>query len=271
MLEFSLLLSVYKKEKSEHLKECFESIVVQTVTPTEIILVEDGPLTDALYAEIERARHYFPSLKTIPLEKNVGLGKALNIGMDACKCDIIARMDTDDICKRNRFEMQLAFLTEHPEIDVVGAWIDEFVGSVNNVVSTRRVPETNKEIYEFGKRRNPINHPVAMFRKKAVEKAGKYQSFSLFEDYYLWVRMLQQGCLFYNIQSSLLFFRRSPDLFRRRGGFAYILKEIRFQQLLYQKNYISLSLMVKNIIIRFCVRIAPNWARDLLYLKCLRK
>lgn len=270
MLEFSLLLSVYNKEKSEHLKECFESIAVQTVAPTEIILVEDGPLTDELYAEIEKVRHHFPCLKTIPLEKNVGLGKALNIGMDACKYEIIARMDTDDVCVKNRFELQLSFLEKHPEIDVIGAWIDEFVGNVGNVVSTRRVPETNQEIYQFGQRRNPVNHPVAMFRKKSVETAGKYQSFSLFEDYYLWIRMLQCDSQFYNIQQPLLYFRRSSDLFKRRGGFAYVVKEIRFQQMLYKMRYISKPLMLKNIMIRFCVRICPNWLRDMFYLKCLR-
>lgn len=270
MTSFSLLMSIYEKEKVEYLRECLESIATQTILPTEIILVEDGPLTYELKSEISKAKKNFPNLRTIPLEHNCGLGKALNVGMEHCQYDIIARMDTDDICVSNRFEMQLAFLREHPEIDVVGSWIDEFVGSTNNIVSTRRVPETNKDIFEFGKRRNPMNHPTVMFRKQAVEKAGLYQPFPMFEDYYLWVRMLQNGYKFHNIQHSLLLFRRSADLFKRRGGFSYIPKEIRFQIVLCKRKYISSWIMLKNIAIRSCVRIFPNKLRDLFYLKCLR-
>ena len=145
-------------------------------------------------------------------------------------------MDTDDIAKPDRFEKQLAIFLEHPEIDVVGAWIDEFEGEVSNVLSMRKVPEQHENILRFAKGRCPVNHPVVMFRKSAVLKAGGYKHFPLFEDYYLWVRMLMNGARFYNIQESLLFFRFSPDMFRRRGGWRYAVTEVRLQTLFYKRS-----------------------------------
>ena len=127
-------------------------------------------------------------------------------------------MDTDDIAMPERFEKQLAVFKKYPDIDVVGAWINEFEDNVSNIKSVRKLPELPDDIRQFAKRRNPINHPVVMFRKSAVLAAGGYRHFPLFEDYYLWIRMLMNGAKFYNIQESLLYFRFSPEMFKRRGG-----------------------------------------------------
>lgn len=113
----------------------------------------------------------------ISLSTNQGLGKALNEGLRHCSYDLVARMDTDDIAKPDRFEKQLAIFLEHPEIDVVGAWIDEFEGRVSNVLSVRKVPEQHEDILRFAKGRCPVNHPVVMFRKSAVLKAGDISIF----------------------------------------------------------------------------------------------
>lgn len=270
MKEFSLLMSVYKHEKAEHLKMCFDSIYQQTLLPTEIVLVEDGPLPSDLYQEIEKEELRFSSLRRIRLEKNQGLGIALNKGMQACSYDIIARMDTDDICIPERFEVQIDYLQEHPEIDVLGAWITEFDHDPTNTIAVRSLPEQHEDIYKFGMKRNPINHPVVMFRKQSVIDAGGYQPFPLFEDYYLWARMLKQGCRFYNLQRSLLLFRRSPEMVRRRGGLTYAHNEIQFQKKLHEIGYISFTCLIMNIARRYGVRIAPNWVRSLIYKYLLR-
>ena len=186
---FSVLLSLYHKESPLFLRQSLTSIFTQTLLPIEVVLVEDGPLTDELYAVIKEFTSQHPELKVISLPTNRGLGKALNEGLKHCSYDLVARMDTDDIAKPDRFEKQLAIFLEHPEIDVVGAWIDEFEGEVSNVLSMRKVPEQHENILRFAKGRCPVNHPVVMFRKSAVLKAGGYKHFPLFEDYYLWVRM----------------------------------------------------------------------------------
>lgn len=270
-MKFSVLLSIYSKELPTLLQQCFNSILNQTLLPDEIILVKDGPLTNELDSVIAEYSSLMPMLKIIPLNENQGLGKALNEGLKHCSNDLVARMDTDDICKPNRFEKQINIFKENPEIDVVGSWVDEFIDTTDNVLSVKKLPKNHNDIFKYGKSRNPINHPSVMFRKSAVISAGGYQHFPLFEDYYLWVRMLLNGAKFYNIQESLLYFRASEKMFMRRGGFSYAKIEVKFLWKIHTLGYIGILSTFKNIIIRFTVRIMPNSIRGWAYKKLLRK
>lgn len=234
-------------------------------------MVKDGPLTKELDTIVSDYERRYPILKVVALTQNQGLGKALNEGLKHCSYDLVARMDTDDIAKPSRFEKQICVFNEHPEIDICSAWIDEFEGDISHITSTRKVPEKRKEIIQYAKSRCPINHPVVMFKKCAVLAAGGYQHFPLFEDYYLWIRMLANGAKFYNIQESLLYFRFSPAMFKRRGGWKYAMDELHFQSLLRQKKFISWSTYIKNVVIRLVTRLMPNWLRAFVYKKMLRK
>jgi glycosyltransferase involved in cell wall biosynthesis len=270
-LNFSVLCSLYYKESPYALRESLDSIFAQTLMPNEVVIVKDGPLTDELEKVLEDYAGRYDIIKIVPLEKNVGLGAALNEGMKHCSYELIARMDTDDIAKENRFEEQIKVFKETPELDVVGAWIDEFEGDISNVTSIRKLPENHDEIFMHGRDRCPINHPVVMFKKSAVISAGGYKHFYLFEDYYLWVRMLVNNAKFYNIQKSLLYFRLSPDMFQRRGGLKYARSEAKFEKAMYDLGYISFFRMSYNIIVRFIVRIMPNGLREWVYKKVIRK
>lgn len=247
-----------------------DSIFTQTTCPDEVILVEDGPLGSDLNDIISEYSAKYPTLKIIPLPTNQGLGKALNEGLKHCSYDIVARMDTDDIAKPDRFEKQLAVFEKYLDIDVVGAWIDEFEDDISEVKSVRKLPELPDDIRQFAKRRNPINHPVVMFRKSAVLAAGGYQHFPLFEDYYLWIRMLMNGAKFYNIQESLLYFRFSPEMFKRRGGWRYVISELHFLQKMRQMHFISFSEFMQNLFVRFSIRLIPNSLRAIIYTKLIR-
>ena len=167
-MAFSVLISVYQREKPQYLEQALESLLEQTLLPTEVVIVEDGPLTDGLYAVIEAFKTRFAATVSVVLPRNVGLGLALNHGLKECHYPIVARMDSDDICKPRRFEKQLEILRTHKEIDVVGSWIDEFLGTKENIISTRKVPETHQEILHFARYRNPMNHPTVMFCKRVV-------------------------------------------------------------------------------------------------------
>lgn len=269
-MNFSVLLSIYGKEKSVYFLECLESLLSQTLLPDEIVLVKDGPLTEELECIIENVQDIFPFFKIVSLPTNKGLGIALNEGLKHCSYELVARMDTDDVAKSDRFEKQIAIFYAHPELDVVGAWIDEFEGTIGNVISIRKLPEKHEDICQFARKRCPVNHPVVMFRKSAVIAAGGYQHFSSFEDYYLWVRMLLNNARFYNIPESLLYFRFSPGMFRRRGGWKYAQDEFRFQRMLWKRGFVGFPCLIQNIWIRFIVRIIPNKIRIFLYKKILR-
>lgn len=270
-MKFSVLLSLYYKENPVYLSQSLDSIFHQTLRADEVILVEDGLLTQDLDEVVSRYKKEYPELKVIQLENNCGLGKALNEGLKHCSYDLVVRVDTDDICKNERFEKQVLFMIEHPDIDVCSAYIDEFDENTENVCSTRSLPENHAEIYKFGQRRNPINHPVSVFRKHVIEDAGSYQHFWLFEDYYLWARLMVKGAKFHNLPEPLLYFRRSAQMIKRRGGIKYAWTEIKFQFTLHKIGYISLATMIENILIRLGVRIAPNWLRGVIYSKLLRK
>jgi len=269
--DFSVLLSVYQKEEPEFLYCSLRSIWDdQTLRPTEIVLVKDGPLTPELDAVIDDFQQTAP-LTIVPLEQNSGLGIALNEGLKHCSHKLVARMDSDDVSKSERFARQIEFMKEHPDIAVCGSWIDEFIDSMDIVVSQRRLPETSAELAAFGRKRNPLNHPTVMFRKSAVEAVGGYEHFPLFEDYWLWARMLTAGYSIHNIQESLLWFRTSADVYRRRGGWRYAITELKFQNGLRKIGYISIVDMIVNCSTRFYVRLLPNFLRRTLYNKVARK
>lgn len=270
-MPFTVLISVYYKEKAENLQQCLDSVFRQTLPPDEVVLVEDGPLTPELDAVVDSFCRDHQELKVVKDPINQGLDVALNNGLRQCTYDLIARMDSDDISMPRRFEKQVGYMEQHPETDVVSAWIDEFTTDPRHIISTRKVPETNKEVYTFGQKRNPVNHPVSMYRRKAVACMGGYYHFPLFEDYYLWVRMLINGYHFHNLQESLLYFRRTPDLYRRRGGWGYAWVEMKFQLTLHDMGYISLWRMVSNLFVRSSVRVMPNRLRGWFYTLFLRK
>lgn len=266
---FSTILSVYFKENPKHLIQSLESIINQTLKPSEIVIVEDGILNKDLYDVLDVYEQKYSFIKRIPLKNNVGLCKALNKGLKYCSNDLVARMDTDDIAYPTRFEKQVKFMTEHPEIDACSSWIDEFIDSTDNIVSTKKLPETNEEIIKYAKHRSPLNHPAVMFRRKAVMAVNGYSGFP--EDYCLWVKMIMNGSKMYNFQESLLYFRYSPDMIKRRGGWKYAKDDFKSQKQFYKMGFIGLGTFIYNITIRVTVRMIPNGFRDFIYKKFLRK
>lgn len=270
MENYSVLMSLYYKEKPQHLQEALLSIFHQTTPSNDIVLVEDGIIDGDLEAVVEAFEIAHPELHVMRFKENRGLGYALNDGIKICQNELVARMDTDDICKPYRMERQLTVMTKHPEYGMVSSWIDEFVEDKEHVTSIRKLPEHPEEVAAYGKRRCPVNHPTVMYRKSEVLKAGGYQTKYFPEDYFLWIKMLMNGCQIYNIQESLLWFRYNPDTFARRGGWKYACDEVKTQWNIYRMGFINTAELAGNIAIRFTMRIIPNWLRSVIYKKLLR-
>lgn len=271
-MKFSVLLSVYAKEKPVYLEQALESVLNQTLMPNEIVLVEDGPLTSALYMVIERYEKTYDSFfRRVPLKKNVGLGRALNQGVLECQYPFIARMDTDDIAKLDRFEKQVEAFRTNPELSLVGGWIEEFSDSPNEITSIRSVPLSHQEIVRYAKRRNPINHMTVMFRRQAVLEAGNYLPMALSEDYYLWYRLIEKGFLLCNLPDILVSVRGGKEMIARRGGFQYWQSERELQNIFLASGFISRREYLQNIAVRFVARMIPGGIREFLYRKLLRK
>lgn len=210
--KYSVLMSLYKKEKPEYLRIAIDSMLNQTVAPDEIVLVEDGPLTDELYAVLDE----YPMLHRVKNEINLGLGLALNVGLKECRNELVARMDTDDCSKPERCEKQLQRFLEKPYLAIVGSHIDEFVDDISNVISQRIVPITYEEIFKFAKKRSAFNHPAVMYSKTAVLENNGYADLKRNQDVDLFGRMLFNGYKAENIDEALLWFRSSDELANRR-------------------------------------------------------
>ncbi len=267
-MSFSVLMSLYAKERPDFLRQSLESVFAQTLPPDEVVLIEDGPLTEELYSVVEEYSKNHHELRVVALPINGGLGNALNEGLKHCTYELVARMDTDDIAKPNRFQKQVHFMVAHPEISSCSAWIEEFIDSVDNIVLIKKIPETNEEILNYGKSRCPINHPAAIYRKSAIIESGGYGPFP--EDYYLWGRMLTKGYKLHNIQESLLYFRSSKDMYKRRGGWKYYRAMLKLQKEFYAIRYTSYPEYLRNITIRTVVALLPNSIRSFIYKTFLR-
>ena len=267
-----MLMSVYIKEKTEFLERALESIYNQTLKPKEVILVKDGLLTEELETIISKEIRKFNEsnidFTCIQLEKNMGLGTALQTGLEKCYCDYIARMDSDDIAVSDRFEKQVNYIKKNPQISVVGGYINEFIEE-GKIIRTKTMPLKYKELYKYGKYRNPLNHMTVLFRKKDVIDSGGYQPMKGLEDYYLWSRMLAKGYKISNIDKVLVN-ARLGDFSNRRGGIGYFLTYVKLRKTQNKLHYTNILEFIIGVMFTAVITLAPNSIRGGLY-KVLRK
>lgn len=269
---FSVLMSVYKNERAQYLDASLKSIENQSIIPNEIVLVEDGPLTKGLYEIIDTHRIKFgEGFKVVVLNKNQGLGNALRIGTKYISTNWIARMDTDDIAVPNRFELQLREIEKNPQLAVIGGQVDEFEGSIDNIVGKRTVPCSQVDIYKFIKWRSPFNHPTVMINKTMLEKVGGYENKGKLEDYFLWAKIIAKGYAVRNLPQVLVHMRVDSGMYNRRGEFKNLKPIIELRNFLYKnglvtltERYIGNTIMIMNIII-------PSKLRKVIYELFLHK
>ena len=219
-MNYSILQSVYKSDNPEYLRLSIESMLLQTVPSDDYVIVEDGPLTEELENVIAGFERSHPEMKVVRLETNVGLGKALNAGFEACRNELVARMDSDDISVPERCERLISCFEADPSLDIVGSHVREFVDTPENVVGERRVPIDNASIRRYLRRRDPFNHPAVMFRKSKVLACGSYGDYRKNQDTDLWFKLMGHGCKGANVDDYLLFFRFDEGTYRKRKSWA---------------------------------------------------
>lgn len=270
--EYSVLMSIYAKERPEWMRFAVCSMLNQTVPPSEFVIVEDGPLTDGLYEVIHEFNESYPDLfKIISYPKNRGLGYALREGITACSRSIIARMDSDDWACPERMETQLS-LMEESNLDMVGSQVVEFIESPNEPVALTNLPEEHDAIVSYSRRRNPFRHPPMTFRREKIIEAGSYSpEFFYFEDWDLFNRMLAIGCRSANVHSPLVAMRVSSDFYARRGGVAYLRHAWHFKYAQLRCGWFSLTDLIVSFLPQAIVCLMPNSFREFVYKRLLRK
>ena len=255
-MNFSVLISIYRKENPIWFREALDSVFAQTIQPTEIVLVEDGPLTPELDAVIDEYQKKYPIFNIVKNEANLGLGLALRKGVEASKTDILVRMDTDDIITKHRFERQLVMIEQG--YDVVSCWAQLFMGDFDNIIAVKTRPEKHKDILKLAHRRSPICHAGTVFRKSALMKAGNYQHCKLYEDYHLVARLIMSGAKFYNCQEVLYYVRVTPEQMNRRSGLNYLKTELQFFKEFKNMGFFNTKDYLINSFIRIVVRLMPS-------------
>lgn len=272
MQNFSVAMSVYKNDNPADFVLAIYSIYNQTCQPDEIVLVIDGPIPDDLHNKIDAIKEEISILKVIPFLENRGHAAARQGGLENAKNELVAIMDSDDIAEPTRFEKQLQILEENPELTVCGSIIHEFIGTPNNLVGTRTVPETDAEIKNYLKSRCPMNLQTVMYRKSKVMEVGGFIDWFCEEDYYLWVRLALAGHFFYNYQESLVNVRVGKEMYQRRGGWKYFKSEAKLQCFMLKHRVIGLPRFIFNVTGRFAVQVVmPNNVRSFVFQKLFRK
>lgn len=270
--DYSIIMSIYNKVKPEYLEISLESVFKQTKMTTQFIIIKDGKLTEEQESIVDKyLNKYKDIIEIYEFKENVGSGKAYNKGIELCKNDWAAIMDSDDYILENKFEKQLKFLNENKGIDAIGTNAVEFLGEIDNIVSTRIMPEKHKEIDEFAHMRCPMIQPTVLFSVKKVKECGSYQKSELTEDYDLYIRMIMNGCVFYNYQEVLYYVRTNEDFFKRRGGIKYLSSILKFKYKYYKKDFYNTRQFLKTSIASVIVTLMPNSCRMLFYKKFLRK
>ncbi|AKJ42871.1 glycosyltransferase [Pragia fontium] len=263
-MNFSVLMSLYYKEIPEYLNECLASIDRQSLKPTECIIVFDGPVGDKLEDVVEFWKKKL-NIKVCRLEKNVGLGNALNEGLKFCNYELIARMDTDDICHSLRFERQIGYMVNHPDIIVLGSSIAEFNKEIFDSDVYRVVPFKYKAILKYYKMKSPFNHMTVVFRRSIILSNGGYMHHHLMEDYNLWLRIISKGYKVENIPEVLVYARIGNNMISRRRGWKYVISEYYLAKLKISLNIQSYAASYSTFFIRALPRLLPVFLLSYVY------
>jgi glycosyltransferase involved in cell wall biosynthesis len=254
----SVLMSICASDCPEYLDSALNSLHSQTRQPDELVIVLDGPISQSLLSVLDKweSRFSFPVIR-VALEENHGLGFALKEGLRRCSYGIVARMDSDDIDCPQRFEKQLLFLEQHPDVAVVSSWMACFEDDPGDIIFIRKMPQEHETIKSIAKYRNPVLHPPVMFRRSEVEAVGGYNNLRRNQDYHLWVRMLSRGLKISCVPEPLYKFRYNGNFLNRRNSLRHAIEIIRLQSEFVKMGFISRSRQLFNSIVRIAVCLMP--------------
>lgn len=269
---FSVLMTVYDKEQPAFLDRSLQSVEEQTVSPDQIVVVTDGPLTPELDRVLDRHQDMVgDKFRVVRLPKNIGRGRASQAGIDVITTEWIARMDSDDVCLSDRFEKQIEAIIAHPQVAVVGGYVLEFAEDEDNIVGKRKVPLTNDDIRDYAKYRNPINNPAVMFKRELLPAIGGYPAMNILEDYDLWVRFIANGYELMNLPEYLVKMRVGSGMYSRRGGMDFLKTYIKMKRKWRQMGVGDRKSELTSNVMMTVNTLLPDQVRKFVYQKILHK
>ena len=254
-IKFSVVISVYINDDVNHFIEAMNSLLRQTLMPSEIILTVDGPISQKMESVVSNFENN-PIIRIIRSNENIGLGRVRHLAILSTTTDVIAVMDADDISIDNRFELQVRSLID-TKADVVGGYISEFIKSIDGSNKLRRVPLKHEEIVRRGKWIQPFNHVTIMFNKLMYIKSGGYGPTCVLEDSYLFLHMVINNARFINIPTTLVYVRADNNQLSRRHGIKFFKEEFFLLLSMFRSGYINLLNFITSLVIRSLFRLVP--------------
>ena len=269
-LNYSVLMSVYFKEKPEYLEKSIDSMLSQTYLTNDFVIIKDGNLTKELEKILLKYQENYSFIHIYGYEKNKGLGYALNYGLEKCKNNLVARMDSDDISLPSRCEEQIKIFLNNPNIDIVGTSIYEFSTDENKIDSIKYMPTIESEIKKYSRRRNPFNHPTVMYKKEIIKELGGYPLGIRGEDFALFSKLIFKGKKGINIKEPLLKYRSNKDMYKRRSSSMDAKAVINVIKNNYKLGYISFLDLLIVFILQLLGLIIPKKLGYIIYKKLFR-
>ena len=265
----SVLMSTYAGEEAAFLQAALRSCADQVTIPQQIVLVVDGVVglnQDAAIETFEQeATERGIEFTVVRLPEQGGLARAMNQGLPYCRCDYVARMDSDDLSARDRFAVQWQVLRDRPEVDLVASWQADFESDPAAVFRIKTVPQLHADILKVLRWRNVVSHPSIVVRKSLVRHIGGYRPIRYLEDYDLFMRLAGAGATYHGVQRPLIQVRVTNAQRFRRGGWRYGRDELLFRVGLYRAGSVSLANLVVTGPAYFAFRLAPTWVKRSLY------
>ncbi|MBE5898685.1 MAG: glycosyltransferase [Lachnospiraceae bacterium] len=269
--EYSVLMSVYKNDNPSNLKIAIKSMLNQTIPPEQFVIVEDGYVSDDLEKIIREYEKDSETFTIVRLEKNMGLGNALNNGLKVCRNELVARMDADDISVSQRCEKQLKRFSEKEELCILGTQIKEFIDVPEHTISRRTVPCSFDGIKKFARRRSPFNHPTVMYKRNVILKIGGYPVLNRKEDLGLFVLAVNLGIYSENLDEDLLYYRTNKYNQKRRRTWINCKEYIQVMMRFYRRGYIGVLDMCFIVLGQMSLFVLPTAITNYLSKRYLRK
>lgn len=269
---YSVTMSVYGKENAQFLKESIDSIINQTHPTDDFVIICDGELTDELYKVLDNAEKLCPDvIRVIRLSEHIGTAQAANLAIKLCKNELIGKMDSDDIALPCRFELQVRRMMLHPELDIIGAYIEEFDSDTGDAIAVRKTPLSSKVVLDFARQRSPFNNQTILFKRSAAISCGGYDAaLKRCEDYDFIVRMLSCGAVGGNIPKVLVRYRITKDNYERRRNFRNTKAFIAVRWKIYRSGFSSLTDFLVPCAMQLALFALPSKLTGLLYKKLMR-
>lgn len=254
---YAVLMPLAPWEAPEILAEALESLQHQSLPPKQVVVSCDGTPPAPLYQCLVTSG--------LPIELvfgpgSEGVGPVLARGLLHCREELVLRCDADDLSVPERASLQVCWMHQNPSVLVMSTPITEFMDRPDQLLLQRWVPLNPAHIGMVAQVRNPLNHPSVILRRSAVLAAGNYRSVPGFEDYELWLRLLQAHGprALANLPEVLVLARVGPAHLRRRHGWGYAMAEARFLLQCGRSGLLPIWCVIRSLLLRVPLRLLPT-------------